>query len=178
MKKEVILYGTLIAIISSFFAFEHRSVEKLADSQMIITDNVNIETLELNTSATVYLVESNQMSLKLEADPSLLQNISTEINNGNASVNIKPTYNPLKLMQLSSDARNTELNIYIYHPNAKNTKIVNIDEFNDVQIFENDNAEMISLKDMKLFHINKQSPKDEKCLSLDKSQCKKTGFLM
>lgn len=170
MKKELIVYAVLTLLIAGLSAFESKYSTHDHEQSMIIEEGLNIKSIESTLAVTIFLVNHDIPGLKIEGNKKLLENLALDIKNGHLQIGQQlASYNPLKLLKLAM-LKDEDLKIYVYKPHAKDVYVHNAELFNEVDIFENDEAGMITLKKPKLFHT-KQS-KTPECLTLDANICK------
>jgi len=154
MKNENLLYLTLITVMLCLFSIEYK-VSSLPEKSMIIKNNARVLSMETKIAANVFLINDDQHAFKVEGPKAAIEHINIALESGHLTITQSSGFNPLRLFGSILSNRN-DLNIYIQRPNAKGTLLINSDQFNDVQAFENDDAGMITLKKPKLFYIGQR----------------------
>lgn len=151
MKSELIIYSILCLSALSIFGFESRKYTPEKDMKFVSFEVSGIGELEVNTSANIYFIPSEQYELKIEGERSLVENVKIKKNCNKMSIGIKSIFNPIKLLKLAYS--NEPVNIYISAPNAKDIKVSNRNNFANSNYYENEDVAMITLKQPKLFNL-------------------------
>ncbi|GEM_PF-3099184 len=152
MKKERPIYLILGIVTVFLFAFE---LETSVDENKVFKDlDIDgIQNVLVNTSANIYFLYAEESDLKVEGNSELIENLEIVKIGQDLVVQIKRTYNPVKLLKLAYLSRQP-LNIYFHAPQAKEMKVINRDKFAKSHSYESELRKMVVLQSPKLFTNN------------------------
>lgn len=144
MKKELIIYATLIALTCALFAFEF--MVKSNDKQLSITtyEIPEIKNISFEIPANVYFIKGNENKIILESNPSTISRIKFQNNQG--QIELKRRNEHILLSNLRSMLLDDQLvNVYIISENIEDINFFNSRGFLTNNAIFNDDRGMLQV---------------------------------